>query len=154
MKLASVPIDKVASRQQDDPFDQLCCSLSEQLGPFGYQWLCACAVYPVLQLALTVHLGDELAAAAGRNRPSEQELLTICRLPWFRKGWMPDELRLRLARDVAGPFQDIVREAISRFVFSALSTSPEADGRPPSLHLVVRPRNWRAALELVDRAWV
>jgi hypothetical protein len=144
---ASLLIGKVAPHQQDDPLDLLCQSLSEQLGSFGYQWLCACAVFPVLQLALTVHLGDELAAAAGRNRPSEQELLTICRLPWFRKGWMPEELRFRLVRDVAGPFQDIVREAISRFVFSALSTSSQADGRSPLLHLVVPPRNWHAALD-------
>lgn len=150
MEPASILIDQVAPEQQDDALDLLCRSLSDQLGPFGYQWLCACAVLPVLQLTLTIHLGETLASAAGRARPSEQELFAICRLPWFRKGWIPDELRLRLARDIADSFHGALHEAISRFVFSALEASSRPHEHLSPLRLVDPPRNWPSVLD----AWL
>jgi hypothetical protein len=140
-------LSMVAPEKQDDQLDLLCQSLSDQLGPFGYQWLCACAVFPVLQLALTVHLGEALASAASRPRPSEQELLAICRLPWFRKGWIPDELRLRLVRDVGIAFRNSVRDAISQFVFAAIETSSRPYDQTPASFLVDLPRNWPALLD-------
>jgi hypothetical protein len=140
-------IDEVAPQQQDDPFDLLGRSLSQQLGPFGYQWLCACAVFPVLHPALTLCLGDEIAAATGRKRPNEDEVLTICRLPWFRKGWMPEELRQRLAHDIADPLQDTVRSTISRFIYSVLEASSQSNDRPPPLRLVTPPHNWNSVLD-------
>jgi hypothetical protein len=147
---ASLSIDQVALKKPDNPLDLLCRSLSDQLGPFGYEWLCACAVFPVVQLALTVHLGEALASAAGRRRPSEQELLAICRLPWFRKGWIPDDLRLRLVRDIGAPFRNSVREAIGQFVFSAIEASSCHYDQTPAPRLIDPPRNWPAVLD----AWI
>jgi hypothetical protein len=140
-------MDQMAPEKQGDQVDLLCRSLSDQLGVFGYQWLCACAVFPVLQLALTVHLGDALALAAGRPRPSEQELLTICRMPWFRKGWIPKELRPRLVNDIDVSFRNSVREAISQFVFSAIEASTRRRDQTPAPRLVDPPRNWPALLD-------
>jgi len=133
-------------RVQDD-LRTLCASLRNQLGPFGYQWLCACAVFPVLRLALTVHLGNQLAKAVGRISPNERELLSICRLPWFRKAWMPDELRVHLIQDIAAPFNKTVRRAIEHFLYAGL------DGRSASaisLDELTPPRNWRPLLN----SWV
>src|SRR5215469_5628103 len=74
--------------------DALCVELQNGLGPFGYQWLCACAVYPGLRLPITSYLGAELARVVHRKVPDEAEHMALARLPWFRSGWMPDELRL------------------------------------------------------------
>jgi hypothetical protein len=146
---ASLSDDNVASREQDDGIGLLCRSLSEQLGAFGYQWLCACAVFPVLQLTLTVYLGERLAAAADRGPPSEEELLAICRLAWFRKGWMPEEVRLRLVGDIAPVHREAVREAISRFVFAAMNAS-SAGGEATSPDHVAPPPDWPGVLN----AWL
>src|SRR4051794_12726918 len=70
--------------------DAFCRELRDQLGPFGYQWLCACAVYPGLRFTLSTHLGVALAGALKRPPPDEEEHAALFRLPWFRKGWMPD----------------------------------------------------------------
>jgi hypothetical protein len=78
--------------------DALCQKLKSGLGPFGYQWLCACAVYPGLRLPLTSYLGAELARAVDRRVPGEAEHMALARLPWFRAGWMPDDLPALAAR--------------------------------------------------------
>lgn len=137
----------LSSEPPEDAFGPLCRSLSGQLGPFGYQWLCACAVFPVLDLALTIHLGERLAKAANRSVPNDAELLAICSLPWFRKGWMPEELRERLVPDVADRFEHTVREAIAQFVFSALETGSNSGSKTGLLHLVTLSRGWQEALK-------
>jgi formylglycine-generating enzyme required for sulfatase activity len=118
-------------------YDALCRELASGLGPFGYQWLCACAVYPGLRLPITSYLGAELAGAVGRKVPDEAEHMVLARLPWFRTGWMPDELRLRLLRDLEPPFRNLVREAIERLIFQAAErgdrpqpAEPEEIARP------------------------
>jgi formylglycine-generating enzyme required for sulfatase activity len=103
--------------------DAQCHKLEGRLGPFGYQWLCACAVYPGLRLPITAYLGAELARAVDRPVPDELEHMALARLPWFRTGWMPDELRLRLLRDLDPQFRPLVREAIERLIYQAAERS-------------------------------
>jgi formylglycine-generating enzyme required for sulfatase activity len=119
--------------------DGLCGKLENELGPFGYQWLCACAVYPGLRLPITSYLGAELARAVNRPVPDEAEHMALARLPWFRVGWMPDELRLRLFRDLEPQFRTLVREAIERLIHDAAEGSdrpqpaePAEIARPPA----------------------
>jgi formylglycine-generating enzyme required for sulfatase activity len=55
------------------------------LGPGGFSWLCACAVYPEVTWPLTLRVAHE---------PADYAVLpSLARLPWFRHGFMPDWLR-------------------------------------------------------------
>src|SRR5215470_5629391 len=112
-RIAALPRRRQIGEQGE--LDDLCHKLADGLGPFGYQWLCACAVYPGLRLTITSYLGAELARAVDRDKvPDEAEHMALARLPWFRVGWMPDALRLRLLRDLEPPFRNLVRDAIER----------------------------------------
>lgn len=68
--------------------------LRSDLGEDVFQWLCACAVYPELDWDLTLYLGS--LPCMGRNLVSEETLWRLIRLPWFRQGLIPDELRWHL----------------------------------------------------------
>src|SRR5512134_2681795 len=85
---------------QDEALNALLRDLGAELGDFGYQWLAACAVYPRLHWHLTIYLGMELARTQDQPPPDENVHLALARLPWFRKGSMPDDLRLRLIGDL------------------------------------------------------
>ena len=55
------------------------------LGPDGFAWLCACAVYPEITWPLTLRVAHD---------PADYSVLpALARLPWFRHGFMPDWLR-------------------------------------------------------------
>lgn len=64
---------------------------------FCFRWLAACALVPVLRWPLTSALGNGLASADGRSPPDEDLFLILARLPWFRTGRMPAQLRHALA---------------------------------------------------------
>jgi len=68
--------------------------LRHYLGEALFQWLCACAVYPELHWDLTLYLGSLPCMPQGLI--AEANLLRLIRLPWFRTGSMPDELRWAL----------------------------------------------------------
>ena len=125
--------------KEDAELDAVCTKLQDGLGTFGYQWLCACAVYPGLRLPITSYLGAELARSVDRDVPDEAEHMALSRLPWFRVGWMPEALRLRLLRDLEPQFRGLVREAIERLIFKAAEESdaprlaePAEIARPPA----------------------
>src|SRR5262245_26018525 len=80
------------------------------LGEEAFQWLCACAVYPELHWDLTLYLGSLPRVGAGLI--GEKNLLHLIRLPWFRTGSMPDELRLRLIGELEPERERAVRSAI------------------------------------------
>jgi WD40 repeat protein len=85
-------------------------ALRGYLGEETFQWLCACAVYPELHWDLTLYLGSLPCMGAGLI--SEQNLLRLIRLPLFRAGSMPDELRLRLIGELEPQRERAVRLAI------------------------------------------
>jgi formylglycine-generating enzyme required for sulfatase activity len=133
-------------------YGALCARLAGELGPFGYQWLCACAVYPGLRLTITSYLGAKLATKVGRKAPpDEEEHMALARLPWFRAGWMPDELRLWLIGDLRPELRGVVREAIESLFFAAAErgekpapTDPPEVVRPPT-GWISRFRDWLGA---------
>jgi hypothetical protein len=85
-------------------------ALRSYLGEEAFQWLCACAVYPELHWDLTLHLGSLPRMGAGLI--SDENLLRLIRLQWFRAGSMPDELRLRLIGGLEPERERAVRSAI------------------------------------------
>ncbi|MGE0130708.1 MAG: hypothetical protein AB7U82_21725 [Blastocatellales bacterium] len=88
-------------------------ALRDYLGEEAFQWLCACAVYPELHWDLTLHLGSLPRMVSGQSALiSEKNLLRLIRLPWFRAGSMPDELRLQLIGKLEPQRERAVRSAI------------------------------------------
>ena len=120
----------------------LCVRLRRDLGQFGYQWLCACAVYPGLRFTLSVLIGQKLAVALGRPTPDEEEHTALFRLPWFRAGVMPDELRLRLIADLEPAAATTTRRAIEQLILAALDAPPQGN-RGEWLPLPEPPPAWR-----------
>jgi formylglycine-generating enzyme required for sulfatase activity len=84
--------------------------LRRYLGEELFQWLAACAVYPEMQWDLTLYLGQ--LPCMGENLVKEENLLRLVRLPWFRTGSMPDELRWHLIQELDGEKERAIRSAI------------------------------------------
>jgi hypothetical protein len=129
------PIGRAASVPHSDELRHITEELREQLGPFGFQWLCACAVYPAIRFPLTCSLGSELARALARPEPSEAEHLALFRLTWFRKGWMPDDLRVRLIAELSPTSSQTVRAGIDSFFNAVQKQPPSVASRGGELNL-------------------
>jgi Big-like domain-containing protein len=84
--------------------------LRAYLGPRVFRWLCAVAVYPELHWDLTLHLAG--LPILGPGLLTEESLLRLLRLPWFRQGAIPDEVRARLIDQLTEAEERAVREAI------------------------------------------
>ena len=99
--------------QRDEPrpedSDELLRQLRRYLGDDSYRWLCALAVYPELDWYLTLYLGLSLKRDNGAPVLDETTLLDLVRLPWLRRGNLPDWLRLRLIAELSGDDENTVR---------------------------------------------
>jgi hypothetical protein len=84
--------------------------LKTYLGPDCFRWLCACAIYPELHWELTLELASLSFLPA--TILSEHNLLLLARLPWFRSGSLPDELRWSLIQELTDEEQRLVRKTI------------------------------------------
>ena len=84
-----------------------------------FQWLCACAVYPELSWGLTLYLG-----MLDGGEITEQRLLALIRLPWFRTGSLPDDLRVGLLDRLDNARLRQIRKAI----FDVLKNDPPPEG--------------------------
>jgi formylglycine-generating enzyme required for sulfatase activity len=73
------------------------------LGPDGFVWMCACAVYPEISWALTLRL---------RGETSPGLLMPLGRLPWFRHAFMPPWLRSALVARIPEPVEDRLRKEL------------------------------------------
>lgn len=82
------------------------------LGEDGFRWLAALAVYPELNWQMTLHLGLGLQDASGKSIVTEELLLSMTRLPWLRRGYMPDWLRVALVKEISKDDQELVREIL------------------------------------------
>lgn len=107
------------TRAVDGDSDALFAELEEALGEFGFRWLCCCAIYPALRFPLTAYLGQFLARECGREAPSEEDYLALCRLPWFRAGAMPPEVRESLKRCLEPQRIESIEGAIKEFLDKA-----------------------------------
>lgn len=77
-----------------------------------WRWLCACALAAELSWDLTLALGQRFQAAYQQPVASPRRLLHLLRLPWFRRGHIPTDLREQL-RDALGPEdQKLARQVI------------------------------------------
>jgi formylglycine-generating enzyme required for sulfatase activity len=67
--------------------------------------------------------------------------MAIASLPWFRAGWMPDELRLRLISDMRPELRGVVRDAIETLFFAAAERGEKPTSADPP-EVVRPPRGW------------
>jgi hypothetical protein len=112
--------------------DRLIAELRESLPPRTFTWLAACAVYPALHTEITLYL----AHALGISGSLDGQVYALARLPWFRRGFMPEWLRVRLIEEMSAEDETAAREALQRLFLTALSkTAPGAF----SLPIVTRP---------------
>lgn len=99
--------------------------LRRYLGPVGFELLCACAVYPLMQWSVTLFLAYELLA---RNKVDEV-LPRLLRLPWFRNGTMPQWLRRVLVTELPRARRRLVRERLEHLLLAFLE-DPDRGLRP------------------------
>jgi hypothetical protein len=97
--------------------------LRAALGDGGYYWFSACAVYPEVQWDLTLYFGTQLRDEDGRPLLNESTLAQLVRLPWFRRGMMPNWLRVRLIRDLPATRDGELRRALAALMLSAVRKS-------------------------------
>lgn len=99
--------------------------LRRYLGEPAFQWLCACAVHPQLQWDLTICLG--LQFSTSENLMTENNLLRVFSLPWFRTGTIPDPFREKLVRELTAGSEAKVRKTIAELMAkaAALDVAPE-----------------------------
>ncbi|HEY6247324.1 MAG TPA: hypothetical protein VIX17_25465 [Pyrinomonadaceae bacterium] len=100
-------------------------ALRAYLGDRLFQWLCACAVHPQLQWDLTMCLGAQFATQTATQKNSsqgvltEENLLRLFSLPWFRVGTIPDVVRARLMRQLSARSETTVRQTIAELIDKA-----------------------------------
>jgi hypothetical protein len=88
----------------------------------GFWWFAACAIYPAVRWDLTVYLGLKLTSPATAGRPlySDARALRLAVLPWFRDGYMPPWLRLRLMQSLPKSFRSkavaLLRDILDRAI--------------------------------------
>ncbi|MGH1366683.1 MAG: DUF1566 domain-containing protein [Calditrichia bacterium] len=111
--------------ERDPPRAKQLLRLLEQLHTYldkdGLYWLAACAAYPELNWALTLSFGMLLRAEDGHRLLSEDRLLSISRLPWFRHGYMPDWLRIELLAMLEHSQEKRIRLALKDMLLSAVA---------------------------------
>ena len=88
------------------------------LGPDGFSWLCACAVYPEVTWPLTLRVAHA--------SPDYSLLPSLARLPWFRHGFMPDWLRRVLVGLLPKDDESQLRATLARLLGEL---SPQVTGR-------------------------
>jgi len=85
--------------------------------PEDFLWLAACAVYPDLNWGLTLRLAIDLDYAV-----TADAVLKLVRLPWFRGGVMPENLRRRLIARMDEETLKTVRKSLLSSIEENLQT--------------------------------
>jgi len=88
---------------------QLMDALAQGLGPRAFEVLCAIAVFPVVRAEVTLWLADRLRRG-DTSLLDEQAFGQLARLPWLRRGKLPDWLRLGLIDKLSPAQQAEVRQ--------------------------------------------
>lgn len=157
-------VDKVAARPPvvrfDDPMLRsdapppdaeimaLLRELHRWLGPRGFHWLAACAVYPQLRFGVTVYLGLKITGYYGADQAplfSEKLLAQLTLLPWFRSGHMPPWLRKALLDALPEAERANIRAAVDAML-NGKPVLPDGVALPPEARLPV----WRPETEGLD----
>jgi peroxiredoxin len=103
----SPPADPVPRVDEDS---QTLDALRRYLGLQTFRWLCSCAVYTELRWELTLLLGSLPSMPEGLV--NEDNLLRLSRLPWFRKGSIPEGVRIRLIEELEPSVADQTRKKL------------------------------------------
>ena len=133
-----------ANAPPDDTIAVLLRQLNGYLGPTGFQWLCACALYPQITWAMTLSLLSSLVGsedAVGQKRALAEQLPALARLPWFRFGYMPDWLRTRLISQLPQDKELALRAHLGNRVVDLIhhSRDQSSKGVESSIARAVRP---------------
>ena len=96
--------------------------LRAYLGEKGFQWLCACALFPQLHYELSLHYGDFLGLLQGENHVL---LIRLLRLPWFRQGSLPAKLRVQLCEQLDPDLAKKVRSHLQSILRQDRNQAPE-----------------------------
>lgn len=94
--------------------------VKDYLGAAGFQWLCACAVFPKLHWHLTIFLGNTLKTAADTSLLEASSMTDLARLPWFRHGYMPDWLREYLISLLSPQQEQIIRQNLQSLLLTVV----------------------------------
>ncbi|MEZ4885283.1 MAG: RDD family protein [Chitinophagales bacterium] len=84
--------------------------LKRRLNKASFRWLCATTLYPEMNWDLTVYIGQVLFDE--RELVKEENVLPLVDLPWFRKGAMPDGLRMALRAQLDKHSTFLVKDAL------------------------------------------
>ncbi len=122
----------IESAPDEDEWLDLQSALVGYLSIPGWRWLCACAVYPVIEWDLTVALGQVLTGADDDPLFSESLAARLSELPWMRAGEMPDWLRARLIEEIDHIDREAVRELIAK-ILEAVDSEEKKGGDTISL---------------------
>ncbi len=122
------------ARQHAPPLDvleNLLFQLRAYLGAQRFQWLCGCAIMPVISPPMTLALGRELGLDA---RQLALGVAAIAALPWFRHGYMPTWLRSALLGRLNASNKLSFREIVEKRLITAM----EGGGNPLLLSVAER----------------
>ncbi len=114
-----------------EQIDALLVSLQEYLGKNNFYWLCACAVFPELHWNITIYLGNVLKTEEGHSLLEVYSLASLARLPWFRYGYIPNWLRVRLISSLTRQERQTIRTVLQDLLVVAIQGSVD------KLHLEV-----------------
>ncbi|MDM8560318.1 CHASE2 domain-containing protein [Thiotrichales bacterium HSG14] len=120
------------------------------LGEAGYYWFSACAVYPELRWHLTLYLGCNLEATDGNQLWTNDRLVKLARLPWFRYGYMPNWLREQLIKNLLLPQKDKIRATLQTLL-SKTSDKPLSDFK---LEIATPKRKFSVLRQWVFSKWI
>lgn len=118
---------------------ELLTTLREFLHPEAFSWLCACAVYPELHWELTLYLATNLKMAEAHTLSGDEQIFVqkcltdLTRLPWFRRGYLPDWLRRRLIAEMSREQHVAVRRILESLLRQA--RQPREDAPPDGFTL-------------------
>ena len=110
--------------------------LRRWLGPRGFLWHAACAIYPQLRVDLTLHIGRSLRAGPHPEAPvvfrdtaaDRRTFERMAALPWFRNGRMPEWLRREVLAALDPPGRQRAVE-----IFGDLFRAPPKPDKPGPL---------------------
>jgi len=93
--------------------ERVVASLEDYLSPRCFKLLCATAIYPECHFGITRHLASDYIGDLNSFNALDK-LSPLCRLPWMRKGVMPDHLRLLLLQKLDRKELDQLRNKLAR----------------------------------------
>ena len=100
----------------DQTVTDVLAALKRYLGEDGFLWLSACAIFPEVRWPITLYLGNTLENGAGQKLLNRIPFIELVALPWFRWGYMPDWLRLKLIQGLSPDSDQQIRNTFRKLL--------------------------------------